>query len=89
MVMVNGVAGVIATISSSPFNYARNRQYSFKASSDNRYPTVWSSLQELQALWSVEKRLVYTRLRIGWGSLRVGLGMAFGDYFFRYFESSI
>ena len=72
-------AAICATVVSSPFNYVRNIQY---ASSPAAAPTtIWSELRAFAhevrgsaAPWQAVQR----RLRLGWGSLRVGVGMAVG-----------
>ncbi len=74
-----GSAGA-ATVLSSPLNYARNMQYATPA--DQPCRTVGQLLKDLQTdatgrgsvLDGV--RYVNTRLRVGWGTLRVAAGMA-------------
>lgn len=77
----NLVAAGLATVASGPFNYARNIQYATSSRS-----SALSTSQVLQDLWNQVRaeptlerqlRLVQDRLRIGWGTARVALGMAF------------
>jgi hypothetical protein len=76
---LNLFAAVCATVVSAPFNYVRNIQY---ASQPNAPATsVTAELRRLihevradAAPWQTLQR----RLRLGWGSLRVGAGMAIG-----------
>mmetsp|Transcript_17742 Transcript_17742/g.30142 ORF Transcript_17742/g.30142 Transcript_17742/m.30142 type:complete len:187 (+) Transcript_17742:1-561(+) len=77
-------AAAIATIISGPFNLARNVQYG--TSSLQTAPTTKEVLRELwkevRALpsWNQKWHHVQNRLRIGWGTMRVGVGMALGHY---------
>eukprot|EP00597_Dinobryon_sp_UTEXLB2267_P004824 CAMPEP_0170078942 /NCGR_PEP_ID=MMETSP0019_2-20121128/15448_1 /TAXON_ID=98059 /ORGANISM="Dinobryon sp., Strain UTEXLB2267" /LENGTH=173 /DNA_ID=CAMNT_0010292153 /DNA_START=366 /DNA_END=887 /DNA_ORIENTATION=- len=80
--MVNLVSGCLATILSSPFNYVRNVHY---ATPPDIHPP--SAYQILLKLWKVSKtkgtfisqfQYLQGNLRIGWGTARVGCGMAFG-----------
>jgi len=80
----NLVAAALATVVSGPFNYARNMQYA--TSSRKEALSTWSVLQELVV--EVRKEpdrfqkvlLLGNRLRIGWGTARVGMGVAFGHF---------
>jgi len=77
----NFIAAGMATIVSGPFNYARNVQYG--TSSRERAPSTPQVLQELvkdvqnEPTLGSKGRLIQNRLRIGWGTARVALGMAF------------
>jgi hypothetical protein len=80
--IVNLVSGCFATVLSSPFNYVRNVHY---ATPPETIPS--SAIQILLKLWrdskskgSIISQLKYLQgnLRIGWGTARVGCGMAFG-----------
>lgn len=82
----NLIAGSLATILSSPLNYFRNIHY---ATSPDKKPdnfiTITKDLihrtRQENTLW---KKLSYlqSRLRIGWGTARVGVGMAVGSEFY-------
>ena len=80
----NMFAAALATVLSGPLNLARNVQYSTSSKHVqpsirqvllqlylelNSKPSIGSQLQHLQA-----------RLRIGWGTARVAVGMAFGQF---------
>jgi hypothetical protein len=73
-------AAAIATIVSSPFNYARNVQFDTPAKA--RSLSVFAALRHLttrvgQKVGVLEKAsYVQNRLRLGWGTLRVSSGMA-------------
>lgn len=80
--VVNILAGSIATILSSPHNYVRNVHY---ATPPSQTPLpAYTILQSLvkdaikQDSWFKSIRLLQNRLRLGWGTARVGCGMAFG-----------
>jgi hypothetical protein len=89
----NFVAAGLATILSGPFNYARNVQY---ATSSRQVPpsttqVLHELMQEVRQTHGVDKlRLLQNRLRIGWGTFRVALGMAFAhavyDTIFEYLK---
>ena len=83
----NLIAALVATIASGPFNYARTIQY---ATPPNQ-PTLLIT-QILKNLWH-ESTMQSThsggrlgffqqKLRIGWGTLRVGVGMGVGQAVF-------
>lgn len=80
--IANLFAAGLATIVSGPFNLARNVQYSTK-SAENA-PTTYQVLEELvistRQIEGTQQQLLHLsrRLRIGWGTVRVALGMAFG-----------
>jgi len=82
--MGNMAAAALATILSGPLNLARNVQYATK--SRNTSPTivtVFSTLaQEIQQQSTTLRKWSYlqNRLRIGWGTARVAVGMAFGQF---------
>jgi hypothetical protein len=78
---VNLFAAMIATVLSSPWNYIRNIHYATPYGQDPEKP-----LSIMRGLWkdackekSLFGRLVHlqTNLRVGWGTARVGCGMAF------------
>eukprot|EP01038_Epipyxis_sp_PR26KG_P004044 gene4044-5786_t len=80
--LVNLIAASVATVLSSPFNYIRNMNYATPPGIkplDSR-----TILQELYQNAMMEQnfvskfRYMQSRLRIGWGTARVGCGMAVG-----------
>ena len=82
--MANMSAAALATILSGPFNLARNVQYSTR--SVHVAQTVAEVLITLvgetkeQPTIFLKWRHIQNRLRIGWGTARVAVGMAFGHY---------
>lgn len=78
----NCLAAALATIASGPFNYVRNIQYGTK--SREKALSTWMILKDLW--WqtaeqdSLQRRIQFltTKLRIGWGTIRVSLGMSLG-----------
>lgn len=78
----NLIAGMAATILSSPLNYVRNVHYATSPSDEPK--TTLRILKELleEARREPDRvtRLLFLqhRLRIGWGTARVGCGMAVG-----------
>ena len=72
-----------ATILSAPLNYVRNMQFAA-----NPEDVPQSISQHLRSLWVdcfnekdilVRAKILQRKLRIGWGTARVGCGMAFGS----------
>jgi len=84
--MGNLVAAAIATIFSGPFNLARNTQYATK--SEELRPSTLKILKELISQTIGKPNLIdglihfQNRLRIGWGTARVAIGMTFGQYMY-------
>mgnify|MGYP005848476991 CR=1 FL=1 len=82
--MANLLAASLATVASGPFNLARNIQYNTKSA--HAAPTVTEVLMELvHEVKQIEKTryklsYVQNRLRIGWGTARVAMGIAFGHW---------
>lgn len=83
----NACAAGVATIASSPFNYVRNMQYA--TSPRQKAPFMLASLKQLMN--EANKRplsflsqlsFFQQRLRIGWGTTRVAVGMAAGQKLF-------
>lgn len=77
--LCNFMAAALATILSGPFNYVRVVQLS--TSAQQRADTTWYILGDLLHQTRQEPRPLYfivDRLRIGWGTVRVALGMSFG-----------
>jgi hypothetical protein len=80
-------AGMVASVASSPFNFARNLIFSAPpAGCPLSMTTLLSFLQkETKALptWGARFRHLNSRLNVGWGTLRVGVGMGAGQLIFR------
>jgi hypothetical protein len=80
----NMIAAAMATVVSGPFNLARNVQYATR--SKNRQDTVVQVLHAFVHETSErpgllqKARYVQNRLRIGWGTFRVAVGMSFGHF---------
>lgn len=87
--IANVVAAALATIFSGPFNLARNVQYATK--SRHIRPSIIEVFQTLANEVDRQRSLyhkfqhVQNRLRIGWGTARVAVGMAFGQYLYETF----
>jgi hypothetical protein len=80
--MANLMAAALATVVSGPFNLARNVQYATKSRhvADTVREVLTTLVRETQNLpttWQ-KWRHIQNRLRIGWGTARVAVGMAFG-----------
>lgn len=80
--LIDMVAAICGTVVSSPLNYVRNMHYA-----TNPGEKLLSSQSIMKDLWSQAKladsffhRILFLQhqLRIGWGTLRVGCGMAVG-----------
>lgn len=82
----NVVAAAVATIASGPFNLARNVQYATQ--SKTLAPTILQVLARLVEQTAAQETLgqkwhyLQNRLRIGWGTARVAVGMAFGNHIY-------
>eukprot|EP00934_Nitzschia_sp_Nitz4_P002360 Nitzschia sp. Nitz4//scaffold134_size62860//53454//54416//NITZ4_006337-RA/size62860-processed-gene-0.40-mRNA-1//1//CDS//3329535523//2360//frame0 len=82
----NVIAAALATVISGPLNLARNVQYATcsrqKADSTmavmNHFMDQVAERPTLYLKWNV----IQNRLRLGWGTARVALGMAFGHYIY-------
>ena len=80
--LIDMVAAICGTIVSSPLNYVRNMHYATHPSA--RLKSTGRILGDLwikaQAVDSSINRVLFLQhqLRIGWGTLRVGCGMAVG-----------
>ena len=86
-------AGMVASVCSSPFNFARNLIYGAPPSG---CPLSTSTLcsylaKETMSLSTGHARLVHlnSRLNVGWGTLRVGIGMASGQLLFKFFQDAM
>ena len=78
----NMASAAMATIVSAPFNLVRNVQYATR--SREKADTISNILRDFveeaarqPTTWR-RARYVQNRLRIGWGTVRVAVGMAFG-----------
>lgn len=80
----NVMAASLAVAISSPFNYARNMQFG----AAGKAPSMISALQRLHGEAITKRQLegrraelayIIQRLALGWGTLRVGVGMAVGQ----------
>lgn len=80
----NMISAGIATMVSGPFNLARNEQYATRSKKvAPTIPQVFSALlQQVAEQDTLSGKLIFlqNRLRIGWGTARVAVGMAFGHY---------
>jgi len=80
----NMAAAALATIVSSPFNYVRSMQYATPPDQSPR--RAWP---QLLRLWENAKKAecgipsyLQQRLRIGWGTARVAVGMGLAQFIF-------
>jgi hypothetical protein len=82
--MANFVAAAMATVASGPFNLARNVQYATK--SEHIADTMSEVLKNFvcetkeQPTFGAQFKHVQNRLRLGWGTARVAVGMTFGHF---------
>ena len=89
--LVNVLAAGVATTASGPFNYVRNIKYSVPA--DMMPPSTEVILRDLYRELCKKKdllsklSLLQDRLRIGWGTGRVAVGMAFTNHVYEYCKS--
>ena len=82
-VLINSGTVGVATVASAPFNYIRNQRYAM----DYRHPPrSWEMI--LKRLWVMTRkeegwwrrfRYVQHRFCIGWGTMRVAVGMSVGQ----------
>ena len=85
--LINMFSACTATILSSPFNYVRNIHYATPPDvQPQSFKYILYDLIHQANLKEITKynqlKFVITRLRIGWGTARVGVGMAFGSEFY-------
>lgn len=90
--IVNVISATVATILSSPHNYVRVVHY---ATAPDEVPKgtveiLRGLLREVAHKPTLYKKLhhLQNRLRIGWGTARVGFGMAFSAALYDYFTTS-
>ena len=82
----NVIAGGVATIFSGPLNFARNMKYATPPGVSD--PSVWACMVRLnngfqgRSSWVEGASYLQQRLRIGWGTARVSVGMGFGQWCF-------
>jgi Mitochondrial carrier protein len=87
------LSGLIATTLSSPLNYVRNIHYSLPP--DVKPASTFTVLGELWMKASEEQtslgRLshIQSRLRLGWGTARVGCGMALASQFYSFIKARL
>ena len=88
--IINMISACCATILSSPLNYVRNIQYACNPSTNTDKMTIYRILKSLwiqtQEQIGLYNKLSYLQrnLRIGWGTARVGCGMAFSEQIYTY-----
>mmetsp|Transcript_7191 Transcript_7191/g.21936 ORF Transcript_7191/g.21936 Transcript_7191/m.21936 type:complete len:291 (+) Transcript_7191:176-1048(+) len=77
------LAAACATVASSPFNFARNIQYSHGQQDVPRMVEIWKRLVKTATskptTWE-GLRYAQRRLGVGWGTARVAFGIAFGAF---------
>mmetsp|Transcript_5172 Transcript_5172/g.7581 ORF Transcript_5172/g.7581 Transcript_5172/m.7581 type:complete len:344 (-) Transcript_5172:472-1503(-) len=82
--IANASAAAIATVVSGPLNFARNVQYATKSRKERK--SIICILSKLvnhtleKPTWMEKWTYVQNRLRIGWGTARVAVGVAFGHH---------
>eukprot|EP00035_Acanthoeca_spectabilis_P031897 m.16176 g.16176 ORF g.16176 m.16176 type:complete len:393 (-) comp5021_c0_seq1:366-1544(-) len=91
--ITNTAAAATATVVSGPLNYVQNIQYG--TSSRETQLTIRQALRALvqeaagQPTLHTKVGLIQDRLRIGWGTVRVAVGMAFGNLLYdRFVEAT-
>lgn len=89
---INTMIGTFATILSAPFNYIRVMKYKTEC---NVYTSSVAIFRELiqsvnnECTGGILKKIIFTfhnKFNVGWGSCRVGLGMALSKYLHDYFK---
>jgi Mitochondrial carrier protein len=89
----NLVAAGLATVMSGPFNYVRNIQ--FGTPSHEKAASMFSVLRDLAVEASAQPRVLgkiaflQTKLRIGWGTARVAMGMTFAHSVYDYLHENL
>lgn len=93
--IINTGIGTFATISSSPFNYIRVMKYKTECNVHTSSVTILKNLIQTvnqECTGGIFKKIVFTfhnKFNVGWGSCRVGLGMALSkclhDHFKQYY----
>lgn len=82
----NMASAAMATVVSAPFNLVRNVQYATRSreKADSISKILKDFVKEAQnheTAWQ-RARYIQNRLRIGWGTVRVAVGMAFGHFMY-------
>jgi hypothetical protein len=87
--LTNSVVACVATIVTAPINYVRSMKYASGYKNWNPSPRhIFTQLFEFQTKYTGAKDIFpifkyYShRLALGWGTLRVGVGIASGQYIF-------
>lgn len=81
--LCDATAAAVGTVVSGPFNYVRNVVYATPP--DVRPP---SNIQALRGLWQETMahrhpgQFLHDRLRLGWGTARVAVGMGIGQFIY-------
>lgn len=78
----NMAAAALATVVSAPFNLVRNVQYATRSREkadgiSKILHDFYNDAKSQETTWQ-RARYIQSRLRIGWGTVRVAVGMAFG-----------
>ena len=81
---INVLAAFVATAVSSPFNYARMRVYSPDPGPKATFTIIRGLAREAQSLERGRLGFVFNRLNVGWGALRVSLGMGIGSQIYNH-----
>lgn len=82
--MIDVSAGCLATIASSPINYVRTVNYANPPGREH-IPAkkilrdLWTQAMKRET-WFRRFRYIQHTLKVGWGTARVGCGMAFGSF---------
>jgi hypothetical protein len=87
--LTNSLVACVATIVTAPINYVRSMKYASGYKKENPSPRqIFKDLLEYQTKYTGTKDVIpilkyYShRLALGWGTLRVGVGIASGQYIF-------
>ena len=77
------LAGLLATTASAPPNYVRNIKYGWPSESKppSSYRIIIDLIKEARMSGRIASHL-QERLRLGWGTARVAVGMAVGQYLY-------
>lgn len=90
--LIDAPFATVATVASSPYNYIRVMKYKTEC---NVHTSGFEILRDLikivknECPHSLTKQIIYTfhhKFNVGWGSARVGLGMAFSRQLYEYFK---
>jgi len=91
--LFNAASAAVATVASGPFNYIRTMQYAHPPDlPPPKHLTVLASLAgEVRGQPTLSAKLWYlqAKLRVGWGTARVAVGMAVGQQVFDYVYSYV